>query len=88
MAQARANLSREKRPKMAKNGPKIVKKIFRGSHTYVHYDMFLLFTVGGGVHGLTRVLPPEPPEDRRIVTSTRSHGTGLVQVHSKHVGHV
>jgi len=32
--------------------------------------------VGGGVHGLTRVLPPG---DRRIVTTTRSHGTGLVQ---------
>jgi len=32
--------------------------------------------VGAGVHGLTRVLPPV---DQRIVTTTRSHGTGLVQ---------
>lgn len=32
--------------------------------------------VGAGVHGLTRVLPPA---DQRIVTTTRSHGTGLVQ---------
>jgi len=32
--------------------------------------------VGSGVYGLTRVLPPA---DQRIVTTTRSHGTGLVQ---------
>jgi len=32
--------------------------------------------VGSGVFGLDRVLPPA---DRRIVTTTRSHGTGLVQ---------
>ena len=31
---------------------------------------------GSGVHGLTRVLPPA---DQRIVTTTRSHGTGLVR---------
>jgi len=31
--------------------------------------------VGGGVYGLTRVLPPS---DKKIVTTTRSHGTGLV----------
>jgi len=32
--------------------------------------------VGSGVYGLTRVLPPS---DKKIVTTTRSHGTGLVQ---------
>jgi len=32
--------------------------------------------VGGGVVGLT---PTAPPPDKRIVTTTRSHGTGLVQ---------
>jgi len=32
--------------------------------------------VGTGVFGLTRVLPPA---DKRIITTTRSHGTGLVQ---------
>ncbi len=31
--------------------------------------------VGGGVRGIERVLPPA---DKRIVTTTRSHGTGLV----------
>ena len=35
---------------------------------------------GAGVHGLTRVLPPA---DQRIVTTTRSHGTGLVSVWSE-----
>ena len=44
------------------------------------FSCYLMLTAGGGVHGLTRVLPPV---DRRIVTTTRSHGTGLVQVHSK-----
>ncbi len=31
--------------------------------------------VGGGVRGISRTLPPA---DKRIVTTTRSHGTGLV----------
>ena len=42
----------------------------KGSHTIVNH-----FYPGSGVHGLTRVLPPA---DQRIVTTTRSHGTGLV----------
>ncbi len=31
--------------------------------------------MGTGVHGIERVLPPA---DKRIVTTTRSHGTGLI----------
>ena len=32
--------------------------------------------IGSGVYGLS---PVPPPADQRIVTTTRSHGTGLVQ---------